>query len=405
MLLAFERLTGCVEARFRLGAGAGDVAPLAERAFVAEEDEGAVDGCALGGVAGEGVGVVEVLDRVPGVDAAEGAGVGSKHERPAREVQVDDGPARAVADVAACVVLAADGAIADAELAAAELERLGSESAGSEHQRAGGVVELANVVAPVGEHDRAAEVAFRRLPPVLEEPAAWLMLASSSRCSRPLDAAWARYGSGSPVAQVRERVALRRVVLAAVLRKADRAEAVAEGGEEAAGADGRELAGVADQDRLPAGLLDQLEQRREDARLRHAGLVDDQHAAARQTALALGVEEEPVHGRAADAGRGCELVGGAAARRGAEDGDAGLAVGRAEHAKCGRLSGAGDADDADDSVAAHARLAHERPLLGRQSCAFFDRDAAQERREARRRRDRPARARAPRARPRAARGS
>ncbi len=86
MRFSFARVANDVEARLLTGAGAGDVAPLAECALVAEEDEGVVDGCALGGVAGEGVGVVEVLGPVVDVDATEGAGVGSKNERLARYV-------------------------------------------------------------------------------------------------------------------------------------------------------------------------------------------------------------------------------------------------------------------------------------------------------------------------------
>ena len=43
--LAFERVAiGEVEPRLKAGAGAGDVAPLLERALVVQEDEGAVDG-------------------------------------------------------------------------------------------------------------------------------------------------------------------------------------------------------------------------------------------------------------------------------------------------------------------------------------------------------------------------
>ena len=100
--------------------------------------------------------------------------------------------------------------------------------------------------------------------------------------------------------------------------KVDRIEPFAEGREEAAGSDRRQLLRVADQDRLPLRLVDELEQRRERARLGHAGLVDDEHAAARQAALIPGVEEEAVQSAAPDPGGGGELVGGAAARRGTE---------------------------------------------------------------------------------------
>jgi hypothetical protein len=50
---------GEVEVGLEAGAGAGDVAPFLQGALVVEEDEGAVDGHALGGVAGERVAVVE----------------------------------------------------------------------------------------------------------------------------------------------------------------------------------------------------------------------------------------------------------------------------------------------------------------------------------------------------------
>ena len=57
-------LVGCggeVEASFRSRAGAGDVAPFPEVALVLEEDEGALDRRPLGRVAGERVGVIEVV--------------------------------------------------------------------------------------------------------------------------------------------------------------------------------------------------------------------------------------------------------------------------------------------------------------------------------------------------------
>src|SRR5581483_8044427 len=57
---------GEVEAGLAAGAGAGDVAPLLDGALVREQDVGAVDGGALGGVAGERVPVFEVLGRVGG---------------------------------------------------------------------------------------------------------------------------------------------------------------------------------------------------------------------------------------------------------------------------------------------------------------------------------------------------
>ncbi len=176
-------------------------------------------------------------------------------------------------------------------------------------QRAGGVVEVADVGAPVGEHHVAGEVVLGGLPPVLEQP-----LLGGGRVVVDVEAAApggvGEVGLGVAAAQLASASPFERVALAAVLGELDRAEPFAEGGEEPAGADRRQLLRVADQERLPLRPLDELEQRREHPRLGHAGLVDDEHAAARETALALGVEQQPVQGAAGDAGAGGELVGG-----------------------------------------------------------------------------------------------
>ena len=92
-------LVGCgdeVEAGFRSRAGAGDVAPFPEVALVLEEDEGALDGRALGRVAGERVGVIEVVGGVVEGNRAERPGGRLQGER--RGVELDDRSARAVSD-------------------------------------------------------------------------------------------------------------------------------------------------------------------------------------------------------------------------------------------------------------------------------------------------------------------
>jgi hypothetical protein len=61
---------GEVEAGLCTRAAAGDVAPLLEGAVVGEEDEGALDGAALGGVAREGVAVFQVVGRIRERDEA-----------------------------------------------------------------------------------------------------------------------------------------------------------------------------------------------------------------------------------------------------------------------------------------------------------------------------------------------
>ena len=113
-------------------------------------------------------------------------------------------------------------------------------------------------------------------------------------------------------------------------------------------------------------LLDELEHGREDARLGHAGLVDDEHAAARQAAAAARVVEQPVEGRRGDAGLVLELLGRDARRRGAEHRDARLREDLRDGVGGGRLAGAGEADDADDAARARRDLAHHRLLLVRE---------------------------------------
>lgn len=79
--LALERVVlGEVELGLQAGAGAGDVAPLAEGALVGEEDEGTIDRNALGGVAGEGVAVVEVVGCIGEADVPVDAGSVANNE-------------------------------------------------------------------------------------------------------------------------------------------------------------------------------------------------------------------------------------------------------------------------------------------------------------------------------------
>ena len=133
-----------------------------------------------------------------------------------------------------------------------------------------------------------------------------------------------------------------------------------------AGADGGELVRVADQDRLAAGLLDELEHGREDARLGHAGLVDDEHGAGREASVGARLVEQPVERRRRDAGLVLELLGRDARRRGAEHRDARLREDLRDGVGGGRLAGAGEADDADDAARARRDLAHHRLLLVRE---------------------------------------
>jgi hypothetical protein len=181
-------------------------------------------------------------------------------------------------------------------------------------------------------------------------------------------------GLGLAGAEAGESGALSGVELAAVLHELEGAEPRAEGGEEAARADCGELSGIADEDRLTAGLVDQAQERGEHPRLRHPRFVDDRDGAPREAAVPASVEQEPMHGRAANAGGGGELVGRVAARCRPEHGDAPVGVHSGEDAESGRLAGAGDADDAHDPVGSEARRLDESQLLVRQGGGGVDGD-------------------------------
>ena len=86
-------------------------------------------------------------------------------------------------------------------------------------------------------------------------------------------------GTGAPVSEKVERVALPYVVLPAVVFQLDVAEPRCEAAQSTACIDRRQLGGVAGQDELPASMLDSTQQLVEHAGADHAGLVDDEHRA------------------------------------------------------------------------------------------------------------------------------
>ena len=89
--------------------------------------------------------------------------------------------------------------------------------------------------------------------------------------------------------------------MATVLDELDRFEPAGEAGEQAAGVDLGELAGVADEHDLGAGPVGGVEERGEGAGAGHAGLVDDQHGAVVESWLAVvEVDAQPSQGRRGD---------------------------------------------------------------------------------------------------------
>jgi hypothetical protein len=209
-----------------------------------DEDVGAVDGQALGAVAGQRVAVVKVLGRVGEGDAPVGASVVANDE--CVVVEADDGAAHPVAEAAPMVVSAAEDLVADAELALTERDRGAAEPALVEHKGVRGVVEVIDVGAAVGEHHVPRRAAALFLPPVVEQP-----FLCVGRVAVDVEAA-ASGGVGEvelrvAAAEAGERLAFEWVELAAVAGQLERAEPIAERLVETAGAHGRQLARVADE--------------------------------------------------------------------------------------------------------------------------------------------------------------
>ena len=168
-----------------------------------------------------------------------------------RALGVDGGDAAAVAvdDTEPEVVAFDEHVIADREGAAGQSQLLVAESAGGAHVLAGARVEVADVVAALGEHHRPREIPGG--PPVGDEP-----LARSLWGALDVDAVVRLVAGerllGAAVAELVERGALPRVDLAVVLGQLDREAAVDESAERAAGFELGQLAVIADEHQLAA---------------------------------------------------------------------------------------------------------------------------------------------------------
>ncbi len=66
--------------------------------------------------------------------------------------------------------MATEDAVAEAELALAQHQRLGAESIRAQHEGAGALVQVTDVVPPMGEHDGTREVVLGCLPPIFKQP-------------------------------------------------------------------------------------------------------------------------------------------------------------------------------------------------------------------------------------------
>ena len=321
-------------------------------------------------MAGERVGVRDVAGvEVAGRQGEPAVVVELDLDRPLLAVDGGDGAAAAVGDLEAAVVAGAEDAVADGELdAGVEAEPVAAEPAFAVEEGAGDGVELGDVGAAVGDHRAAGEVAARGLPPVGNELRLRLdpvggdrqppvlggvgevvaAAPSRSRASarRSSSSRWRRL-SWSSIAPLRSTIALNRPP----------------------GADGGKLGRVADEHRLPLRALDLEQDAGEGAGVGHRGLVDDEQAASRQTALLPCLGEEAVEGAAGHAGLGGEVRGGDAGGGGADRHVAVPPVGVGERGERGRLAGARLADDADDALRARRRGVHHLELLARRASA------------------------------------
>ena len=134
---------------------------------------------------------------------------------------------------------------------------------------AGAVVEVADVGAARGDHDRFAF----RAGPVVNQRRTRVAGVVGDR-DAPMLAIGACPALDVAAAQRGQRVAVPRLALPAHLSQLERIEVLGEGVEGAAGVDLRQLAVVADQHQLRVGLLGGLREQAEVAGPDHAGLVD-----------------------------------------------------------------------------------------------------------------------------------
>src|SRR5262245_61348473 len=105
-------------------------------------------------------------------------------------------------------------------------------------------------------------------------------------------------------------------------------------------------------------LLDALEQRRQNPRLGHPGLVDDDYAEIGEL-----VSEETVECGRADARLDLQFLGRDSGGGSAEHRDAARLEGGGDGAGGGGLTASSQADDADDAIAASGYRAQHRRLL------------------------------------------
>lgn len=331
----------------------------------------AVDGGALGAVDGGGVAVVEVVgvellagegDRVGGVVEAHG-------DRAVVVLDGGHGAALAGDEPAVGVGREGDDAVTFGVAATAGCFDAGlAERAGGAPTHAGEVVELGDVVAAPGDHDRVVadvEVGLPCRRRGQQGVPAVGVLADAAVVGVP------GHGDGRVArAELFERSALVEVPLADVLVQGVDGVGIAgeQGFEAAAGADGAELVVVADHDHLGPVQLRGREQSQHGVVVQHPGFIDDEDGPVVEGLVA--VAEAPQQrrtGAGIEVGGIAEGTGSLAGGGGAEHSVAIGFEGVAEGIEGGGLARPGDAEDQFELPTRRRRPLDELALAGGES--------------------------------------
>ena len=139
------------------GARERGVGPFASELVGAADDDGPFDGGALGAVAGERVGVLDVAAHIGEIKLALVAAVGLDDHPVGAVVDLEDSGEGAVVDVGVAVVAPGDDPVTSGELAVTHHDAAAGQAAVVSEPLAGSVVESFAGVVIASDHHRAGE--------------------------------------------------------------------------------------------------------------------------------------------------------------------------------------------------------------------------------------------------------
>ena len=173
-------------------------------------------------------------------------------ERPQRRVDLTDRPAPAVANVESPIVAKGHHLVACLEGDTVDQQLRPVEATVRLDAGAGPPVQVGDVRPAASEHDHVLACDACR-PPVGDETGTCVLSVVTDGDAAVVSVRTER-DVEIPVAEVAQRLALPSVALAAVLGQRDARQSLRQGGQQTAGIDLGQLAGVADEDDLGAGL-------------------------------------------------------------------------------------------------------------------------------------------------------